>query len=47
MFMSSVMLSICKLCAVFCWLWCEESACCLVWVEDEVFCPSPCMYELP
>ena len=27
-----------------CWVWCEESACCLVWVEDEVVCPSPCMY---
>ena len=46
MFMGSVMLPICssKLCAVFCWVWCEESACCLVWVEDEVVCPSPCMY---
>ena len=45
MFMGSVMLSICSSsCAVFCWVWCEESACCLVWVEDEVVCPSPCMY---
>ena len=25
-------------------VWCEENAYCLVWVEDEVFCPSPCMY---
>ena len=24
--------------------WCEESVCCLVWVEDEVVCLSPCMY---
>ena len=33
-----------KLCAVFCWVWCEESACCFVWVEKEVVCLSPCMY---
>ena len=26
-----------------CWVRCEESACCLVWVEDEVVCPSPCI----
>ena len=45
MFMGSVIwLFTLKLCAVFCWVWCEESACCLVWVEDEVVCPSPCMY---
>ena len=46
MFMGSVILSICssKLCAVLWWVWCEESACCLVWVEDKVVCPSPCMY---
>ena len=46
MFMGSVMLSICssKLCAVFFWVWCEESVCCLVWVEKEVVCLSPRMY---
>ena len=33
-----------KLCAVFCCVWCEESACCFVWVENEVVCLSPCMY---
>ena len=27
----------CKLCAVFRWVWCEESACCFVWVENEYF----------
>ena len=27
--------------SVFCWVWCEESACCVVWVE--VVCLSPCM----
>ena len=43
MFMGSVMLPMCSLsCAVFCWVWCEESTCCLVWVENEVVCP--CMY---
>ena len=31
--------------SVFCWVWCEEGACCLVWVEDDVVCPSPCMYD--
>ena len=38
MFMGSVILSICssKLCDVFCWVWCEKSACCPVCVEDEV-----------
>ena len=25
--------------------WCEESACCFVWVENEVVCLSPCMYN--
>ena len=49
MFMGSVMLYICSsscvlYSAVFCWVWCEESACCLVWVGDEVVCLSPCMY---
>ena len=45
-FMGNAILSMCssKLCAVFCWVWCEESACCLVWVEDEVVCLSPCRY---
>ena len=27
-------------------MWCKESVYCLVWVEDEVVCPSPCMYHL-
>ena len=46
MLMGSVMLSICssKLCSVLCWVWYEESACCLVWVEDEVVFLSPCMH---
>ena len=22
----------------------KKSVCCLVWVKDEVVCPSPCMY---
>ena len=30
-----------KLCAVFCWVRCEESACYFVWVENEVVSPSP------
>ena len=43
MFMGSVMsIFSFKLCAVFCWGRCEESACCFVWVENEVVCP--CMY---
>ena len=44
MFMGSVMfvcILLFKWCAVLYWVWCEESACCLVWVEHEVVCPSP------
>ena len=33
-----------KLCAVFCCVWCEESACYFVWVENEVVCLSQYMY---
>ena len=41
MFMGSVMLSICSSSCVLysAGVWCEERACCLVWVEDEVVCP--------
>ena len=35
-----------KLCAVFRRAWCEESECCLVWVENEVVCLSTCMYPM-
>ena len=39
------MLPICSSsCVLYSAGWCEESACDLVWVEDEVVCPSPCMY---
>ena len=46
MFMGSVMLSICSSSCVLysCWVLCKESACCLVWVEDDVVCPSLCMH---
>ena len=45
MFMGSVMLSICiSSCVLYSAASGVESACCLVWVEDEVVCPSPCMY---
>ena len=46
MFMGSVMLSICNSSCVLysAGYGCEESACCLVWVEDDVVCMSPCMY---
>ena len=41
MFMGSLMLSICSSSCVLYSAGCEESACWLVWVEDEVV-PSPC-----
>ena len=44
MFMGSVTLSICISSCVLYSAGCEESACCLVWIEDEVVCLSPCMY---
>ena len=44
-FMGSVMLSICgSRCVLYSAGSGMKSACCLVWVEDEVVCPSPCMY---
>ena len=33
------------MCAAFCWVWCEECAFCLVSVDDEVVCLSPCRYD--
>ena len=46
MFMGSVMLSICcSSCVLYAAGSGVKSACCLVWVEDEVVYPSPCMYD--
>ena len=35
-----------KLCAVFCWVWCEEGVCYFFWVENKVVCQCPCMHFL-
>ena len=45
MFMGSVVVYLyCKLCAVFRWIWCEESACCFVWIENDIGCVCPCRF---